>query len=74
MVPRPPKQPTRSEMPSREVPRGQRHRGRVDRAKRAGRCPREHARASAAAEMHQPTPSIYRNRRRMRLKDKLRAG
>eukprot|EP00959_Pyramimonas_sp_CCMP1952_P343199 7189271-Pyramimonas_sp.AAC.1 len=34
-------------------------------AKIAGRCPHEHARASAAAEMHQPTLSTHRNRRRM---------
>eukprot|EP00959_Pyramimonas_sp_CCMP1952_P377426 7905425-Pyramimonas_sp.AAC.1 len=47
------------------MPSGQRHRGRVGRAKLAGRCAREHARASAAAEMHQPTLSIHRNRRRM---------
>eukprot|EP00959_Pyramimonas_sp_CCMP1952_P344087 7206854-Pyramimonas_sp.AAC.1 len=47
------------------MPKGQRHRGRVDRAKLAGRCARKHARASAATEMHKPTPSMYRNRRRM---------
>eukprot|EP00959_Pyramimonas_sp_CCMP1952_P428578 8976664-Pyramimonas_sp.AAC.1 len=47
------------------MPSGQRHRGRVGRAALAGRCAREHARVGMAAEVHQPTPSTHRNRRRM---------
>eukprot|EP00959_Pyramimonas_sp_CCMP1952_P165381 3457253-Pyramimonas_sp.AAC.1 len=44
------------------MPSGHRHRGRVGRTKLAGRGAREHAQASAAAEMHQPTPSTHRTR------------
>eukprot|EP00959_Pyramimonas_sp_CCMP1952_P290917 6085667-Pyramimonas_sp.AAC.1 len=44
---------------------GQRHRGRVRRARLAGRSAREPARASAATAMRQPAPSCHRNRRCM---------
>eukprot|EP00959_Pyramimonas_sp_CCMP1952_P025042 525390-Pyramimonas_sp.AAC.1 len=65
MMPRPPKV-TDSHCDARgEVSSGQHHRGRVGHAKLPGRCARERARASAAAEMHQPTPSSHRDRRRM---------
>eukprot|EP00959_Pyramimonas_sp_CCMP1952_P088692 1855803-Pyramimonas_sp.AAC.1 len=47
------------------MPGGQRRRGRFGGAKLASGCARDRARASAAAEMHQPTPSMHRNRRRM---------
>eukprot|EP00959_Pyramimonas_sp_CCMP1952_P192422 4023531-Pyramimonas_sp.AAC.1 len=47
------------------MPSGQRHRGRVGRAKVGDRCERVHARAAAAAGMHQSAPSTHRNRRSM---------
>eukprot|EP00959_Pyramimonas_sp_CCMP1952_P415146 8698594-Pyramimonas_sp.AAC.1 len=59
LIPRPAKSPTRTEKPAKKVPR---HSGR---AKQAGCRAREPARANAPAEMHQQTPSKYRNRRRM---------
>eukprot|EP00959_Pyramimonas_sp_CCMP1952_P298500 6243781-Pyramimonas_sp.AAC.1 len=66
MIPRPPKWPTRTEVPMGSAPRSAPPRPRrVGRAMLAGRRALEHAPASAAAEMHQPTPSIHRNRRRM---------
>eukprot|EP00959_Pyramimonas_sp_CCMP1952_P229749 4803312-Pyramimonas_sp.AAC.1 len=43
------------------MPSCQSHRGCAGRAKLVGR----RTRASAAAQMHQPTPSTHRNRRRV---------
>eukprot|EP00959_Pyramimonas_sp_CCMP1952_P412440 8643009-Pyramimonas_sp.AAC.1 len=48
-----------------EVPGGQRHRGRVGRARPAGHCARGPPRASTAAAMRQPAPRSHGNRRRM---------
>eukprot|EP00959_Pyramimonas_sp_CCMP1952_P337551 7068734-Pyramimonas_sp.AAC.1 len=56
------------------MPSGQRHCGRVGRAKLDGRCAREHARVSAAAKMHQPTRSTHRSRRCMGFADQVTGG
>eukprot|EP00959_Pyramimonas_sp_CCMP1952_P045659 953887-Pyramimonas_sp.AAC.1 len=83
MIPRPPKSPTRTLKCPRVratcetswgVPRGQRHRGRVDRARLAARCAREHARASAAAETHQQAPSTHRKRRHISFANQVAGG
>eukprot|EP00959_Pyramimonas_sp_CCMP1952_P324996 6802643-Pyramimonas_sp.AAC.1 len=73
MTPRLPKSPTRTGAPVGKCP-AVRHRGRVGRAALPGRCAREHAWASAVAEMHQPTPSTHRNRRRMDFANQVAGG
>eukprot|EP00959_Pyramimonas_sp_CCMP1952_P014956 316553-Pyramimonas_sp.AAC.1 len=57
-----------------KVPSGQRHRGRVGRARLAGRSARQPARASAAVTMRQPAPSSHCNRHGKGFADQLAGG
>eukprot|EP00959_Pyramimonas_sp_CCMP1952_P244328 5107359-Pyramimonas_sp.AAC.1 len=50
------------------------HHRREDAVIVAGRCARDHARASAAAEMRQPTPSTQRDRRLMGFANQVAGG
>eukprot|EP00959_Pyramimonas_sp_CCMP1952_P299448 6263227-Pyramimonas_sp.AAC.1 len=64
MIPRPPKSPTFSEVPA-GMCRAVSATGFASVAPNYLASAREHARASAAAEKHQSTPSTHRSRSRM---------
>eukprot|EP00959_Pyramimonas_sp_CCMP1952_P271051 5666888-Pyramimonas_sp.AAC.1 len=59
MMPRPPKSPTRTEVPAGSCPVVSATAAASVAPNELGQCAREHARACAAGYMHQPTPSTH---------------